>query len=452
MKITFVLAAKTYMYLPLYLAKEKGIFKSVFDAKRIKGEISIKDDCEGDDDAVDKMLELNRRARKDKLDEITIAISDPTSILRKHKDFDNKTDVKIVGKLINKLPFWVICPYKEALNSHPHNGFMDIKELNAKTLYIPNSSYITANTCGTQLSKVSTYKFKQVEFSEEIKKCIEDPESIALTGDLNLMVRKKIENKISIHSHMANNNDESIATAIITSRYVCKKYEDILALILESIQKAIFIIYSSPEIATEVCDKISSEIDTYMMSDEKKQKQKTETIISIINSDHLYPMSTDISFADWKKTVNYYLSHGVNIFNKMGDSNPPTRPNENEPYVASVYQKMFFKDSAHMAEKNIVKDFGVDCNTFDKEIPYHIIKKLINNIGGFFKRDYWYIITFVLFVVVTYYVIYQILNNTNGDIKSDIGLFIGALSLIWGVLSSLKLFPSIKKRSNYDEN
>ena len=36
MKIIFMLAAKTYMYLPLFLAKEKGIFKSVFEAKRIK--------------------------------------------------------------------------------------------------------------------------------------------------------------------------------------------------------------------------------------------------------------------------------------------------------------------------------------------------------------------------------------------------------------------------------
>ena len=33
-----MLAAKTYMYLPLFLAKEKGIFKSVFEAKRIKDE------------------------------------------------------------------------------------------------------------------------------------------------------------------------------------------------------------------------------------------------------------------------------------------------------------------------------------------------------------------------------------------------------------------------------
>ena len=55
-----------------------------------------------------------------------------------------------------------------------------------------------------------------------------------------------------------------------------------LALVLEAIQKAIFIIYSSPEIATEVCYKISDEIDSYRMPDENIQKEKTEIIISLI--------------------------------------------------------------------------------------------------------------------------------------------------------------------------
>lgn len=49
MKIIFMLAAKTYMYLPLFLAKEKGIFKSVFEAKRIKDDIEFRI-CDGDVD------------------------------------------------------------------------------------------------------------------------------------------------------------------------------------------------------------------------------------------------------------------------------------------------------------------------------------------------------------------------------------------------------------------
>ena len=54
-----MLAAKTYMYLPLFLAKEKGIFKSVFEAKRIKDDIEFRI-CDGDDDAIDSMLDFNR--------------------------------------------------------------------------------------------------------------------------------------------------------------------------------------------------------------------------------------------------------------------------------------------------------------------------------------------------------------------------------------------------------
>lgn len=450
MKITFMLAAKTYMYLPLFLAKEKGIFKSVFEAQRIKEDIEI-NICDGDDDAIDNMLDYNRNARKGKLDEMAIAISDPTSILRQHKSFDNKTDIKVIGKLINKLPFWVICPYNAELDNNSHNGFKDIKELNAQRLYTPNSSYITASSCSSQLSKKYNYKIRQGDFSAEIEKCINDAESIALTGDLNLMARRYIENKICIYSHMANNNDESIATTIITSRYICKQYEDILALVLEAIQKAIFIIYSSPEIATEVCYKISDEIDNYKMSNDDDQKQKTEIIISIINSDHLYPMTTDISFSEWKKTVNYYLSHGINIFEHMRDHNSPTRPNENEAYVAGIYQKMFFKNPAHTAERKIVENFGVDCNTFDKEIPYHLLKKLKNKISFFMRRDFWYIICFILFVTVVGYVVYQTFYNNNRDYISNVGLVIGVLSLIWGVLTSLGVFPKLKKLSNYDD-
>ena len=389
MKIIFMLAAKTYMYLPLFLAKEKGIFKSVFEAKRIKDDIEFRI-CDGDDDAIDSMLDFNRNARKCKLDEIAIAISDPTSILRQHKSFDNKTDIKVIGKLINKLPFWVICPYNEELDNNSHNGFMDIKELKAKRLYTPNSSYITANSCCSQLLNKNNYK-------------------------------------------------------------ICKQYEDMLALVLEAIQKAIFIIYSSPEIATEVCYKISDEIDSYRMPDENIQKEKTEIIISIINSDHLYPMTTDISFSDWKKTVNYYLSHGINIFEYMREHNSPTRPNENEAYVAGIYQKMFFKNPAHTAERKIVEDFGVDCNTFDKEIPYHLIRKLKNKILFFMKKDFWYILCFILFVCVVGYVVYQTFYNNNHDYISNVGLIFGALSLIWGILTSLGVFPKLKKTSRYDD-
>ena len=202
---------------------------------------------------------------------------------------------------------------------------------------------------------------------------------------------------------------------------------------------------------TEVCYKISDEIDSYRMPDENIQKEKTEIIISIINSDHLYPMTTDISFSDWKKTVNYYLSHGINIFEYMREHNSPTRPNENEAYVAGIYQKMFFKNPAHTAERKIVEDFGVDCNTFDKEIPYHLIRKLKNKILFFMKKDFWYILCFILFVCVVGYVVYQTFYNNNHDYISNVGLIFGALSLIWGILTSLGVFPKLKKTSRYDD-
>ena len=104
-----MLAAKHICTFLFFWQKKKVIFKSVFEAKRIKDDIEFRI-CDGDDDAIDSMLDFNRHARKCKLDEIAIAISDPTSILRQHKSFDNKTDIKVIGKLINKLPFGLFVP------------------------------------------------------------------------------------------------------------------------------------------------------------------------------------------------------------------------------------------------------------------------------------------------------------------------------------------------------
>ena len=73
---------------------------------------------------------------------------------------------------------------------------------------------------------------------------------------------------------MANNNDESIATTIITNRYICKQYEIILALCLEAIQKAILLYIHHLNSHRKLCYKISDEIDSYRMPDENIQKKK----------------------------------------------------------------------------------------------------------------------------------------------------------------------------------
>lgn len=453
MKINFVLAAETYMYLPLFLAEEKKIFESVFKEKRIECEIAFIKNCDGDQDAITEMLKRNKNVCEIKSDEISVAICDPTSILRRQEGFDNKTDIRVVGKLINKLPFWIISSYKDDFKENSYNSFRDITNLTARKIYTPNGAYITADTYGHLIETNCNLNRKQVDFSDEISKCIEDNSSLALTGDLNLMAKSKVEQQISIVCHMANNNDESVATAIVTSRYVCEKYKDIIALMLEAIQKAIFIIYSSPEIAIEVCNKISDNIDQHKMTTEADQKKKTEIIIQTIDEDHLYPMNIDFSFEDWKKTVDFYLSNGKTIFDQMNDRHYPTRPNENNAYVMSLYQKMFFKDASYLASRAIIEKFGVSCKNFEKEIPYHMTKKVCNKVKKFIKRGVWFLLCFLLFVAIIIYIWHQIFYNTldTTSILNIGGLVIGALSLIWGVLSTLNVFPSSKPHDwDYD--
>lgn len=56
--------------------------------------------------------------------------------------------------------------------------------------------------------------------------------------------------------------------------------------------------------------------------------------------------------------------------------------------MLQVYIKNVLQNPAHTAERKIVEDFGVDCNTFDKEIPYHLIRKLKNKILFFIEKDF----------------------------------------------------------------
>lgn len=42
--------------------------------------------------------------------------------------------------------------------------------------------------------------------------------------------------------------------------------------------------------------------------------------------------------------------------------------------------------------------------------------------------------------------VYQTFYNNNHDYISNVGLIFGALSLIWGILTSLGVFPKLKKR------
>ena len=90
-------------------------------------------------------------------------------------------------------------------------------------------------------------------------------------------------------------------------------------------------------------------------------------------------------------------------------------------------------------------------NTFVNEIPYHLIRKLQNKILFFMQKYFWYILCFILFVCVVGYVVYQTFYNNNHDYISNVGLIFGALSLVWGTLTSLGVFPKLKKTSRYDD-
>lgn len=120
-EIVFCIAEDTYMYLPIYLAREKGIFESVithtpgyenyeitvsFNEPKSSDEATIG----GDREAVELMLSESEKGHPNKL---CIAIADPVTIFKSYKNTNSRNDIKVIGQLINKFPFWVVGKYDD---------------------------------------------------------------------------------------------------------------------------------------------------------------------------------------------------------------------------------------------------------------------------------------------------------------------------------------------------
>lgn len=450
MEIEFCLAAKTYMYLPLYLAEEKGIFDYLISSNLPTSIVpyTIKfTTCEGDTKAVSTMLIHNRDSRKN-ADRISIAIADPVAVFDKYERINSKNDIRIIGQLINQFPFWIITNKDDKINEGPHNGLSELKDLpfKIKHLYAPNETYITANTCAKHIKSYldeETEFHPEENFSKVVENCMGAKNSIGLSGDLNKIAKLKCNDSISIAAHMCNATSGcNIATAIITTKYICKEHgKQLIPLILEAIQNAIFIIYSSPEIAEEVCVNISK---TYLDDKDNRKtiEQKTSRIIKLINDSKLYPMTTDIKQEDWLMTINYYLEHKIPIFKDWYD-NCPDEEQDKQQFIISLYHKMFYRMPALEVERKMIVKFGVDCSTFDMEIPGYLRQKRKDEIKRFIAT---YLLTLCasLCIVISIITLICLLIRKDNIDEPTIGVILTIISLLITIFGLSPRFHNLK--------
>lgn len=285
--INVYLAANAVMYLPFYLAQEKGVFSTLLPDVRVN-----LFPCNGDKDALEKMQVDNLSTDQTIC---AIAVADPCVT-------DQQEDVQIIASLIDRLSFWAVSTsdYDISLASRKINNKYD-------TLVYYDNNLITGNKVG-----VHFFNKEQIRSQVLISNLGEEfnylnAKTLIITPDLLNIAIRKVQSNLMINYHFAKGDkylpNDYITTAIITDKCSLEndKVYPVLICIIEAIQKAKSIIYSSKTIAIEILENMSCMTSLQLENDEKNRI--AQTIIEIIHEDRIYPNDMNISIDKWEKTI-----------------------------------------------------------------------------------------------------------------------------------------------------
>lgn len=284
MTINVYLAAQAVMYLPVYVAQEKGIFNTLLPDAEVKLIAA-----DGDLDAIKKMCEDNTSVDRDSF---AIAIADPNAI-------KNVKDARIIGALIDRLSFWGVSKSRTDCNITGINN-----ELFDRIVHY-DTNLITGHNVGLKvrdkegISDSVTIKILGDEFKHL------DDKTMIITPDILRAAQLCVAEQAHINYHFAKGDrymlSTYITTAIITSKW-CIEYSPAKTLvrIIEAIQKAKSIIYSSKQIAKEILLNMDC---VRVIEGEDAKGKVAEFIIETINDDRIYPSDMNISEKQWDITT-----------------------------------------------------------------------------------------------------------------------------------------------------
>ncbi|MDO9256939.1 MAG: hypothetical protein Q7U54_15570 [Bacteroidales bacterium] len=364
-------AADAFLYLPVYIAKELKIFKSLLKDDSIS--IIFPDiKTEGDINAIQEMLSMNENAIHNRRKNIIpICISDPTAFLSKKigTNFDVKECV-VIGALINKIPFWAVDRHHIYYDSFEKlcASFTDViyydKEL--LTGHHLGKRFIKQNEdCIPHLTKKVGAEFEVLNNTYEGFKSRgeNDKSAVALTADIvtvvkGLMEKEKNENAdFSVNYYFSREKDTLISTGILTTKQAISKRENyrILCKIVEGIQKSISIIESSEEIATDICLRVATEKKMAAIDKEVARK-----IIERINDENFYPADLNIDKKEWDNSI---IALG---------KNEGWTPEKLELISATSYNNHVNDEFLKYSLREISKQFGITKEVFRTEIDTDI--------------------------------------------------------------------------------
>lgn len=350
--LEFYLAADAVMYLPIFLAKEKGLFDNLVPDHNIKVSLNP---ASGDKDAIFRMNEANKKTNSNT---VAIAIADPNAMAVGENSV--LEEARAIGTLIGCPSFWGVSSQD---NECEQTG---IKNTYFSTIVHYGDNLITGYRIGStvynQEGIESVVKVKRL--GQEFKELL--PDHIIITPDLLNVAINCVNQNAYINYHFAKDTHNYISTdylttAIITSnRCIQDKIKnEILVKVIVAIQTAKAIIYSSDIIAREILADMNCIKNCKL--DEKKASAVAKQIIEIIVEDHLYPYDFNISPQQWSSTTTEALKQG---FSKYVDN-----------------------DIVLQAERIIAEQFGITIeDTFAETIDEKIAKPLKEEIARLEKE------------------------------------------------------------------
>lgn len=325
------------MYLPIYVAKEKGLFDTLI--PEIEVNLCI---ANGDYDAVRKMNGDNCSTSENIF---ALAVADPNAI----RSVDN---ARIIGALIGNLSFWGVS--KRNIDCHK----VGIRKKDFKKIVYYDENLITGYSIGRKISEEEHLQGVTTDVLGQEFNYLQDGENynIIITPDLLNIARLCVKGDAFVNYHFAKEDkyilNNYITTALITSEWYLgkdNKYDTFVS-VIEAIQKAMSIIYSSKQIAREIL----VNMDCMKSVDDNIKVAVADFIIKIITGDRIYPSDLNIfSKKQWQSTTQADLDFSKSINNNI---------------VLS-------------AEKNIANQFGITLNDTFAEQKAEIEKRYIDRIN-----------------------------------------------------------------------
>lgn len=378
MELKIFRAAEAFLYLPAYIAYEYQIFETLIKSLKLPFEVKIvfeKASNKGDIGAIKDMLRENRKDH----DSIAIAIADPSAILSNNLRRNLPSDCRVIGAIIDKLPFWGINHIDKKFSS------LDDFQDHFRTVIHYDGKLVTGSHLGKKLiSRYQNLSGHEVSFGKEIEtlELLNNPSSnkegkaVAISADILAVVKavNREESPLKINFNFSQNGNY-LTTGLITTKDVCEKQGAILSKVIEAIQKSIAIIYSSEKIASNVLESILKNKNQFSKNESiELSNYEIKKMIDLINDEEFYPSNMKVTEEGWKKAI-------------LAIGETEVWGNERiDKALEDSYSIYIDNQFVSASEKTIAKQFGISKDTFNDEIS-SIVDPLSEVLGKLKKEN-----------------------------------------------------------------